>query len=308
MKTIAENANDFADLRTLDGGKPAVVLGWTPDNVKTGSCMQTTKDLTFQTLFFVTRQPAAYGMGAIFGVINDTAGRICRSTNSGNCWQLKSGWISGQQYKTEDDKELSYVTEKKPHVLVVRNGSAATLSKTTLGVAWAFKSPTEVNAMMYVNDCAFVHEVLVFNRALSDDEVCRVQAALMAKWDIAPKAPCALGNTLSPNTEYLVKGAATLDFGGMLQPFGKMTLDAGEGSPYPILTLAGIPGALDLTDTVLTLAAGTPVGRGQNILLSPGALVVGPFASVEGLDSSATLKYRSNAVRYSIGGTMMLVR
>ena len=294
--------------RTLDDGKPAVVLGWTPDNVNTGSCMQATKDLTFQTLFFVTRQPAAYGMGAIFGVINDTSGRICRSTNSGNCWQLKSGWISGQEYKTEDNKELSYSNEKTPHVLVVRNGSAATLSKTTRGVAWAFKSPTEVNAMMYVNDCAFVHEVLVFNRSLSDDEVRRVQASLMAKWGIAPKAPCALGNTLSPNTEYLVKGAATLDFGGMLQPFGKMTLDAGEGSPYPILTLVGIPGALDLTGTVLKLAAEKPIARGQKILLSPDATVAGPFASIEGLDASAQLKYRANDIRYSCGGAMLLMR
>ena len=294
----------------VDGGRPAVVFGWTPENVRTGSYMRADRPFSYQTVFFVNRQPDRGAMGGIFGVLDSTAHRIVRSNFSQNAW-VRNGerdWLNGEvRYDAavgSDRDYFGYGSENDPHLLVMRFAQPSAVSGNTLGVAWALDG-AKANAMMYVNDPCILHEVVVFDRALTDEEVDRVQASLMAKWGIAPKAVVEIGPALSPQTTYALSGDAVVDFGGTDPVVKGVRLEAGPAAVYPILTLTGFSGCLGLTESDLTLESDRWVPSQTLIRTVPGTLD-GPFRSVS--PSRSRIGYSADEVFLISPGALLLLR
>lgn len=184
----------------------------------------------------------------------------------------------------------------------------------------------------------YLHEVLMYDRLLTTNEIEIVQKSLMEKWGVTPAAALTnICNTLPP-MDVTVASGATLDLGNASQTLKKLSgagtvangdslavtdglaltgtmsveanclvmpsllLDAVTGD-FPELSVSG---DLDVTGTALTLS-GFKASR-ATIVESANGTIASPFASVSGLPVGASLKYSENRVRISGGGLMLLFR
>lgn len=156
----------------------------------------------------------------------------------------------------------------------------------------------------------YVSEALVYNRVLTDEEIMRISAAMMEKWRIRQSDESGFiraENTYPPASPLTVTADSTLDLHAIPQSIARMTFDAESDIAYPSLALIGIPGGVfDVTGAALSLEADGELSKSATILAAPGARIDGPFASVD--PSDATIRYRDDSIRISIGGLLMLVR
>ena len=273
-------------------GLTGVRFGYTQDNVQTGSYLKATSVITNQTIFIVNRQERS-NICAILGRIDGTGGRITGSNSSGNTWSDSSVWVNGAD--TRSFKNSS------PHLLMLDRGTSQNFTM-TLGVAWAIYQGA-ATTWSNVFDPGTIYELVIFDRTLTDEEKAAVQTWLMAKWNISPFATLTVSDTLSPNTDYTVKGDSTLDFGGMTQTIKSLAYDGTSGA-LPKLT---VKGDLSLADTAFSLVNATKDMTGE-ILSAPDAEEsIGSFKSEEGLLGSQKLRYRAKTVSIFISMGLFLI-
>lgn len=266
-------------------GRPGVRFGVTHDNVHTGSYLRTTATIPNRTLLIVSRQENKY-CAAVLGMFTSTGYRITRSNSAQNAWA-----VAGASFVKVSGKEGQvFPSFEEPHLLVVERTADAAFQM-SLGVAWAYDNTSTIPNWIYVYNQATIHEVIAFDRVLTANELDMLQSSLMAKWNIQPEAVLSVRDTLSPNTQYVVKGEATLDFGGFEQTVTNIVVDANGQAVPPRLT---VKGALDVTDATIAFTNVVKATEGEVIRAT--SLSGSDFRAVDGVDKDHGLKIRSTSV------------
>lgn len=266
----------------------SVHFGYTVDNVRTGAFMQVTKPLTTRTLFFVQTQRYTYGMDnrTIFGNRYDYIGRIRRDNAQNYLWAsvpspgetLGDAWMNGR--KAGDGNPYTFETSahSKPNLLVARRTEDTTAE--IIGGAWirqgAAGANNDYNVVFGIMD---LHELLIYDRALSDEEIMAVSGILMKKWNVPAQVDDipVPANLLPTNSTIIVSGDAALDFDGASQQIGGLTV-AASGQVIPVLSVLG---TLDVTGAPLTFTGLSDKARGLFLDASDG--ITGQFGPVAGL-------------------------
>ena len=269
----------------------SVRFGSTVGNVATGTFMQVSKPLTTRTLFFVQTQRYGKDNRTIIGNLYNYNGRI-RRDNAGNyLWastpspdeDLGDAWMNGRKAGGDNP----YTFEKSASVanlLVARRTSDVTAE--IIGGAWVRQSPTYINDFNVVFAVMDLHEVLIYDRALSDEEIMTISGILMAKWNVPAQADDipVPANPLPTNSTMIVSGDTALDFGGVSQQIGGLTVSA-SGTVIPLLSVVG---TLDVTGAPLTFTGLADMAQGLFLNASDG--ITGPFGPVAGLSPRRMVK------------------
>lgn len=167
-----------------------------------------------------------------------------------------------------------------------------------------------------------VSEICVYGRVLSEDELVKLESALMAKWGVEPdeEGRTAFDSTLSSASALVLGSGATLDLGGTTQEVASVVYDGnceisnGALTPGVMLVIPDPSGvlpllkatgcAVDVTDCNLAFKSNPEDGR--FLKATQGGTLVGPFKSETGASKPVSM----NARRASVGrpGIVLLVR
>ena len=302
------------------GGRGGVRFGLKPDNTVTGTFLRAGTAVRNRTLFLVV-QPNAVQVGSnigFYGKFGETKYGI--TLNKGAHQYICSNMLlmngrdavnGGVQYDGTEETGTDVVDwraleDNAPHLLsvVAMDGDSYAYAPAIGG----FYLMTQ----KYYYWQGVIGEVLVYDRALTEDEVQAVERSLMAKWGITPaweESPKARtsypettpdrSNPLGIGQALAVKSDSTIDFNGMVQSLSSLTLDAGEAGAYPVLTLLG---SLALNDVELKLVSdGKAPGASQWLVRSAG--LTGEFKSVEG----GRVRYLQDGVKLAGNGGLILL-
>lgn len=268
----------------------SVRFGSTVGNVATGTFMQVTRPLTTRTLFLVQTQRHTYGKDnrTIIGNLYNYNGRIRRDNAENYLWAsnpspgevLGDAWMNGRKAGGGNP----YTFEKSAHsvanLLVARRPADVTVE--IIGGAWVRQSETYINDYKVVFAVMDLHEVLIYDRALSDEEIMAISSILMAKWNVPAQADDipAPANALPTNSTLVVSADSTLDLGGLSQRPGALAVEVADQAPIPVLSVVG---ALDVAGVPLAFTGLEPAAHGLFLNTSVG--IAGPFDPVDGLSS-----------------------
>ena len=291
-------------------GQPCVRFARDEDNVHTGAVMAASSTISGRTEFFVSRQHERVCWGGMIGNVFNYDNRIYRNNeNPQYLWAVTTTstgarvLVNGKETKSFEDPSGT----AGPHVLtVVRNDRAVTHE--IIGGDWLQKGNAdgEVNAYNNIYSRMDLYEVLLFDTALSDDQIREVTAILTKKWKVQVATDIDLGTPASPfaaDSDYVVTASTGLDLDGFWQTIKSLTFDVGGAESCPVLA---IDGELDVTDTPLAFLNAANVGRGD--FLTTTRELTSPFLSVTGLEGVGKVSYRKSSARISTGGTVILVR
>lgn len=331
-------------------GLPAVLFGRTKDlSSSTGTVLSANLPIEHRTLIFVanilskttvgTESSAPFGsFRQIYGCTTKNASGLTASSGTQQRYSAYSyalhdrgrAWVNGRYLwnwtncvgKTAvawgkvTDPETQYSPDTTDFSLNW-NGTKSG----SWGYSHVIVSVADTNSYTYVPalgtgvlgskfQAGYVSEALVYNRILTDEEIMRISAAMMEKWQVKQSDESGFiraENTYPPASPLVVTADSTLDLHSIPQTIAQMAFDAGSDISYPSLALIGIPdGVFDVTETALSLKADGEPTKSATILTAPGARIDGPFASVD--PSDAVIRYKGDSVRISIGGLLMLVR
>ena len=281
-------------------GRPAVLFGRDADGNFTGTVMRASSTVKNQALFFVSRQ-LRNRCGRLFSDYATANGQIARGANTAWCWQtgnFAGSLIDGEDAAAFTDSQNTVcksfsAQDAAPHLLVVERKNATNYGN-TLGGGDVETSSVHPD---WVFDQCHLHEVVIFNRSLTDGEKALVQASLMAKWSISPADVFTVSNTLSAASAVEVKADSTMDFGGMAQTIPSVSFDAGLSAAYPLLSVVG---GWNVTGTAVSFSSANRIPSGVFLTTTDG--LTGPFASAAGLGDLLSVGYLPNGARIRQSG------
>lgn len=226
-------------------GRASVRFGLSRDNVKTGTCMKASIPMLNQTIFVVHRPHNTWD-GAFFGNLYSIPGRIYHASNA--TYNPTAGWINGVFGDPCCYADVG--GDAAPHVAVFRKTACETSD--VLGVAWAqVDGPNGKVNQLSVYGKMDLHEMLVFDEALTDDEIVEISSALVEKWSLRkwPDVELPAVSGWSAGSDYSIAAGASVDFGAADPQVGSLggsgTVTAGGN-----LSLGGsssVPGALTIS-------------------------------------------------------------
>lgn len=171
---------------TEENGRKAVVFGTTWDGVATNSLMSTLGTETtltgVKTVIVVTRQHVGdKGAGAIFGEATSTGARFMRDRTVNCAWNT-ANWTRNR-YLNGISGLVAFVDQggtDEPHVVAATRSDGATVN--SLGGAYLWGSSASDPTIVY--NRMSLHEIAMYGRELTAEELLLVQQYLMVKWSI----------------------------------------------------------------------------------------------------------------------------
>ena len=205
--------------------------------------------------------------------------------------------------------------------LWIGNGTSSTF---TLGHCGAKVASWEDNML-----AGWIGEIVTYPRALSDDEVCRVERVLIEKWGVTDslETPPAPNNPLSSASTLVLEKGAELDLAGATQTVAAVAFGGGEGTGAAVVTngvletstltaeaeadgtlpLLKICGDWSLVDKSLTITGYDRKPRSGTLLQTSDGVFGGKFSAVSG-NGALPVRYRSQKVGLGGDGLLMLLR
>ena len=251
------------------GGRSAVTFGYTGGGA-TRACTfiavrknGVAANFQARTLFFVQRQRVPDTEVGFLGMVKGYTFRFLRANgNSWNMANMNEAWANGRKASGTCTYEASAHTNL--NLLVVRNINLASFE--AIGTQYLIRdngTAIGTSSSLHMD----LHEVLLFDEALTDTQIEDISAILMQKWKIPKQAVCMNESLLSPLSTHVVDAGATLDCGTSIQTLaevsGKGTLKAG--------------GLIDLKGTTMKVNGGvsvTGLGAMTNTAAQAAMLVV----------------------------------
>ena len=297
-------------------GMPGVRFGVLPDATRAGSVLKADVEIRQQTVFFVLKAVNTYNpFGGQQGFWDSASAGQIRIDGSGAGWgdqiwstvygflsgvdtYISGGFASDGTAKIADKNQTLSV--RPINLVAIRRPSLQEVSgdgKPMLGCA-AFAGDNYMEGEVY--------EVVIYDRALTDDEFNAVQTSLMEKWKLDVHTAPAYSNALSKDIRVTATSDSALACVGDSQSLASVSLDAGEATAYPILTVGGLAGTLDLTSAALTLSAESKIGDRQALIEAGSAVVRGPLAALTPGD--APVRVVRHGVRFGTAGALLIVR
>lgn len=205
--------------------------------------------------------------------------------------------------------------------LWIGNGTSSTF---VLGRCGAKFDMWEYNML-----AGWIGEIVTYPRALSDDEVCRVERVLIEKWGVTDslETPPAPNNPLSSASTLVLEKGAELDLAGATQTVAAVAFGGGEGTGAAVVTngvletstltavaeadgtlpLLKICGDWSLADKSLTITGYDRKPRSGTLLQTSDGVFGGKFSAVSG-NGALPVRYRSQKVGLGGDGLLMLLR
>lgn len=263
--------------------RPAVVFGRTPEGEFSNTHLVGEIPYSNQTVIAVVQvfDDTHWNYGSLYGVLYGTGDTAIRLNNySKTHWLLfkdiARARINGNTvYDTSLESPGSVKTDdyggKSEPQMLVFEWKTPFIERICIGRT----SNGSYNRCLE----GAVHEVIAYDRRLSDNELKALETSLMKKWNITTgAAKHTVSDTLPVDSPLTVTGDASLGFGGRDQTIASLTFDAGEGSRHPTLT---IDGPLDISLTDLTLLPRGFKARSSTLISAPaGGLSGESFATV----------------------------
>ena len=201
------------------GGRSAVLFGYTGGGATRACTFIAAKkngaaaNFQARTFFFVQRQRDPSSTLGFLGMVKGYTFRFLRDSNNGwNMANMNEAWTNGRKATGTATYEASAHTNL--NLLVVRNANLGSFE--AIGAQFLIRdNGTAVGtSSSLIMD---LHEVLLFEEALTDAQIEDISAILMQKWNIPRQAACLNDSLLSAESEFSVEAGTTLDGGDSLQ-------------------------------------------------------------------------------------------
>ena len=254
------------------GGRSAVMFGYTGRGATRACTFVAAKkngaaaNFQARTFFFVQRQRDPNSALGFLGMVKGYTFRFLRESNNGwNMANMNEAWTNGRKATTS---AANCTYEASAHtnlnLLVVRNANLGSFE--AIGAQFLIRdNGTAVGSSSSL--IMELHEVLLFDEALTDAQIEDISAILMQKWNIPRQAVCLNDSLHSAESKFLVGAGATLAGGDSLQ-----TLT--EVSGFGTFKTAGL---VDLKGETLKIGGGmsvTGLGTITNTAAQTAKLVV----------------------------------
>ena len=291
------------------GGRSAVMFGYTGGGA-TRACtfiaaQKNGAAANFQarTFFFVQRQREPTSTSGFLGMVKGYTFRFLRA--SGNGWdmayKMDEAWTNGRKATGTANCTYEASAHTNLNLLVVRNANLGSFE--AIGTQFLIRdNGTAVGtSSSLIMD---LHEVLLFEEALTDSQVDEISAILMQKWKIPQQVQpeLAFNGEIAPFSDFAVSGEATLDFAGLSPKVRALEFDAAGMSEVPVLHIVG---DWDVTQIPLTMTGFPGTMRGS--FLSTGGKLTSPFASVSGCNSGR-IAYEAQSARIRLEGFYLIFK
>lgn len=298
-------------------GRPAVVFGRMPDGSFTNTHVVAEVPYSNQTVVVVLQvtNDTHKTFGSIYGNYGGTGDNAVRLNNySKTQWLMFSNAKLGAvPRRARINGNTVYDSSLETPGTIDAKDYGGALAPQVLVFEWqgpyvqriAIGMTSQINYFRAFEGA--IHEVIAYDRLLTDNELYALETSLMEKWDVsAGAAKGAVVDTLPVRSALTVTADASLGLGGRGQTIPSLTLDAGTGERYPSLS---VDGACDISETDLALS---PVGlktRSETILSAPpGALSGGQFKTAPELGSGYRLRITDRKVRLTAPAFMIFVK
>ncbi|MBQ3288129.1 MAG: hypothetical protein IJH50_01800 [Kiritimatiellae bacterium] len=253
-----------------------------------------------RTFFFVQRQREPSSTSGFLGMVKGYTFRFLRENNNGwNMANMNEAWTNGRKATGTAIYEASAHTNL--NLLVVRNANIGSFE--AIGAQFLIRdNGTAVGtASSLIMD---LHEVLLFEEALTDSQIDEISAILMQKWKIPQQVQpkLAFNGEIAPSSDFVVSGEATLDFAGLSPAVRALEFDATGMAEVPVLHVVG---DWDVTQIPLTMTGFPGTMRGS--FLSTGGKLTSPFASVSGCNSGR-IAYETQSARIRLEGFYLIFK
>ena len=288
------------------GGRSAVMFGYTGGGA-TRACTfiaarknGAAANFQARTFFFVQRQREPSSTSGFLGMVKGYTFRFLRENNNGwNMANMNEAWTNGRKATGTAIYEASAHTNL--NLLVVRNANIGSFE--AIGAQFLIRdNGTAVGtASSLIMD---LHEVLLFEEALTDSQIDEISAILMQKWKIPQQVQpkLAFNGEIAPSSDFVVSGEATLDFAGLSPAVRALEFDATGMAEVPVLHVVG---DWDVTQIPLTMTGFPGTMRGS--FLSTGGKLTSPFASVSGCNSGR-IAYETQSARIRLEGFYLIFK
>ena len=214
------------------GGRSAVMFGYTRGGA-TRACTfiaarknGAAANFQARTFFFVQRQRDPSSTLGFLGMVKGYTFRFLRT--SGNGWdmayKMDEAWANGRKATGTANCTYEASAHTNLNLLVVRNANLGSFE--AIGAQYLIRD----NGTAIGTSSSLImelHEVLLFDEALTDAQIEDVSGILMQKWNIPKQAVCISESLLSPMSSHVVDAGATLDCGTSLQTLAEVS---GNGS------------------------------------------------------------------------------
>ena len=182
-----------------------------------------------------TTAPKAGDNGGLLGMITGYSFRFYRSYTHPYFWSRANAaesWVNGRQSllnggetsSDEVDNQFELSGDSRPNIWVVRNGSAKKFD--IIGGQYLEDADHTVkSAGCFIQ--SDMHEILLYDTALTDEQIETITAVLMKKWDIPEQAVVMADNLFSASSSLTIGEGATVDVGKSRQTFASLS---GAGS------------------------------------------------------------------------------
>ena len=292
-------------------GRPAVVFGRTPDGSFTNTHVAAEVPYSNQTVIVVLQvtNVTHKSFGSIYGNFGSSGDNAIRLNN-----YSKTEWlVYNSPRRARINGNTVYDRSLETPGSVDSKNYGGTQSPQVLVFEW--QSPYVQRIAIGMTSSTYytrafegaIHEVIAYDRLLTDNELHALETSLMEKWDVTVGAEKgAVVDTLPVRSALTVTADASLGLGGREQTIPSLTLDAGTGVRYPSLALDG---AYDISKTDLLLA---PVGlepKSETLITTPaGMLTGGQFKTSPTLAPGYRLRITGSKVRLAEPSLLMFVK
>lgn len=287
----------FPRVATSVGGLSAVRFGVDAENNFTGTWFKAQNAFAARTIFLVTTERLEKPIKPYLGNLYTYGNRIMRDNSAKYCWKDEvygaSLWANGEA----GSAVMTNSALSSACLFVSRRRSA--IDTEILGGAWlqngtggALTSPEYAFAQ------SDLHELIVFGSYLSDEQIDKVSAHLMNKWNVPRQAE--IDGCVLPRSVVLT-GNATMDADSYDYALDSLVVDT-AGAAVPKLT---VHAPVNVTQARLVFQNLGSVGRSTFIEATNG--LTGPFAEVTGLPDTMRIKYTASLADLCVRQGLLLL-
>ena len=233
--------------------------------------------------------------GALYG----SANRMLHtwSDDSGaqpNLWYVAETdgnmWANGEKAGESRKVAATASGAQKPTLVVMRRQTSSAATWECVGAGWVARGSKtgELNQPVNIYSRMDLHELIVFDSELTDEQIVRLERKLMDKWGVPSQAT--VEYTVLP-TAYTVSADASVDPGLSRFVPTALTFEVGGGAAVPVLSVTS---ALDLSQATLTLLGAQNAANGS--FIHSQSTIEGAFAEEVGVPEKRRILYRRNDV------------
>ena len=210
------------------GGRSAVMFGYTGGGATRACTFIAAKkngvaaNFQARTFFFVQRQREPSSTSGFLGMVKGYTFRFLRANGNGwdMAYKMDEAWANGRKATGTANCTYEASAHTNLNLLVVRNANLGSFE--AIGTQYLIRD----NGTAIGTSSSLImelHEVLLFDEALTDTQIEDISAILMQKWNIPKQAVCMNESLLSPLSTHVVDAGATLDCGTSIQTLAEVS-------------------------------------------------------------------------------------